>query len=143
MLIINVFLASYADSPAVHDQRYRNGAGLEAMFREGVDYAQSQDGQDIGILRQGSQKIDGAERHLPIFRPERKSITPGVPSRMSSCDSYSSSEQSMDRRAPSYNVTYHRSIRREPGRVKNGDGRSGIVATAVRSQNEIFSTSIY
>ena len=84
------------------DQSCRNGADLEVMFGGGEDSAQSQDGQDIGIPSQGSEETDGAERHLPIFQPKRKPIAPSVPSRISSCDSHSSSEQSMVGRAQSY-----------------------------------------
>ena len=61
------------------DQSCRNGADLEVMFGGGEDSAQSQDGQDIGILSQGSEETDGAERHLPIFQPKRKTIAPRVP----------------------------------------------------------------
>ena len=55
------------------DQSCRNGADLEVMFGGGEDSAQSQDGQDIGILSQGSEKTDGAERHLPIFFNQNES----------------------------------------------------------------------
>lgn len=52
------------------------------MFGGGEDSAESQDGQDFGNLKQGSEETDGAERHLPFYQPERKPFTPSVASRI-------------------------------------------------------------
>ena len=99
------------------DQSCRNDADLEVMFGGGEDSAQSQDGQDIGILSQGSEETDGADRHLPIFstntkdhRAERalKNIELRLAFVIRAIDGWTCSK---------LRATCYRSIRRAPERV--------------------------